>query len=175
MATNFQKYFFPYKIGQGSEGLVYRISNKHAAKVPRESSGRGNLKKESRIAEILFEEGVSVPKPEGIFKIRNLDLISSVIPAEAFVMEYIAGKTGFEFFSDSLFFKRDSSGFVGTPSFLKHSEEYAHVKNLHDEEIKKARELGFLSFDAEFRGNFIWSPERDRVYLIDFGMWEWEV
>jgi len=173
---NFQKYLLPYEIGRGAEGIVYKISDKYVAKVPRicYPDSKKNLRKEFEIAKVLFENGVSVPEPEGIFKIRNLGLTSVIIPSEAFIMEYIKGKTGSEFFRDYSSFRMVNPNFIESPSFAGYNEEYNHIKKLYEEEIKKAKEIGFLPFDAEFNGNYIWSAERSKLYLIDFGMWEWE-
>jgi len=145
--TKFQEYPLPEKVGNGKESNVFRISNNHAAKtpiIPHEITLK-NLEKEFEIAKILFDKGISVPKPEGIFFIKyDIHFLKS------FIMEYIEGKNGFEI----------------------SNEEYSYSARLWREELERARGLGFITYDSSHAGNFIWSPKKEKIYLIDFEMWE---
>ena len=96
-----------YPIGQidkGLDGVVVRISEDLVAKIPfteNENEAKTFAIDECEIADALYEHGVSVPKPEGVYildeRIRNvLNLksngLENIAPAlYGFVMQYIPG------------------------------------------------------------------------------------
>ncbi len=144
---NLQEYEIPLQIGRGSQGEVFRISDLNAAKIDlygHLDPSRRMLEKELKISKELYLSGISVPKPKGIFPIR--------FPLEVkdgFVMEFIEGKT----------------------RFALDRNEFKHVENLLKIELKKVKDLGFRPYDIYIMGNSIWSPEKDKLYLIDFASW----
>ena len=102
------------------------------------------------IAKLLYDKGVSVPKPEGVF----------IVPIEmgsdkrcpSFVMEYVQGYT-----------LRELEG-----------TEFRHrvdgLAQRAKDEIGKAERLGFTPKDL--CGGILWNPQNDKVYLIDFTQWK---
>ncbi len=144
--TNFQEYKMPGRIDGGAEAEVYRISERHVAKVPLDhrSSPDRDLTHEFEIAEDLFENGISVPKPEGIFPIHLMNSVRN-----GFVMEFIDGKSGARL----------------------RGNEISYVRDLLYKEIRKVRDLGFDPEDWYSPKNYIWEPQEDKIYLIDFLRW----
>ncbi|MDO8516938.1 MAG: hypothetical protein Q7S33_02330 [Nanoarchaeota archaeon] len=143
---------------------VYQISDNHIAKTSKLMSNKfiEHLKREYRITKELYEQGINVPKPEGIFNV-NLTFFDSVhkdyvsFTKPTLVMEYISGKS----------FEQVSAE---TGSQI---DEMNKLWKLAFEEINKAEKLGFVPVDSgEVNdGNQIWCPERNKVYLIDFEYW----
>lgn len=143
-------------INGGVFGEVYRLTQKHVGKVlqPWANDRIKLLKKENEICKIAYENGISVPKPEGIFNIMpHEDKKLSI----SFVMEYVEGPTLKEI------------GYNYKDSIL-----YSEVFNLAIEEVAKAKEIGLKPSDHECEENIIWCEKKEKVYLIDFGWWEFE-
>ena len=147
--NRFQKYHLPEKIGHGKRSIIFQISDNYVAKtsIPINDIKLKNLEKEFEIAKFLFENGASVPKPEGIFFMEYNKFF-----LKSFIMEYIEGKNGLE---------------IST-------KEFFYVSKLWHKEVERAKDLGFITYDSSHLGNFIWSPKREKVYLIDFEMWDRE-
>ena len=145
---NFKQYEVPVRIDGGREAEVYRISDKHVAKVPLDHrfSPDKDLTHELGIAEELFKNKISVPKPEGIFPINLMNNVRN-----GFIMEFIDGKLG---------------------SKLTEINEIQHVKSLLYREIGKVRDLGFNPKDYSHSKNYIWKPQENKIYLIDFTGWK---
>jgi len=146
-SCKFQEYPFLKYLDRGSYGEVYRISDTHVAKVEK-FHDINSLEEEFDIAKELYEKGISVPKPEGIFPVGM-----SKTKMQGFVMEYIYGKTFDEVY------QRDE-------------ELFYQVKKLREKEINKVKDLGFYPKDFLNNKNNIWQPDEEKVYLIDFGRWE---
>jgi len=152
----------PQKVAVGMEGFIYRISENHVAKIPHDrnvdewlrndESAIESIVNEYKIARELFDGGVCVPKPEGVFNIHmGLEppvLLERGRDYPGFVMEYIPGES--------------LEGYMG--------RDYGLRVAMYDEELEKAEELGFLTIDAE-DCNGIWSPVKGKVYICDFGEW----
>jgi len=144
-------------LGLGGFGEVYRLTPPHAGKFLWYGDGKRlkieQLQREKEIAKIAYEERISVPKPEGVFKVRhpkNRDM------QPALIMEYIEGLTLKDIY------RRE-----------KESVSYYKVLRLAKEEIEKANKTKLIpAGDAVNSGNIIWCPEKEKVYLIDFGLWE---
>ncbi len=154
ITTNLNKYqeIFPAKkINGGVNNEIYRISSNLIAKV-RKKQELKNLKEEFRIAEFLFCRGISVPKPKEISKI-NLGLNEKKF--DAFIMEYIPGISGYDLYFNSP---------------VNNKREYFYSKELYEKELRKARLFGFKTKDIGEK-NYIWSPEKKKIYLIDFEFW----
>lgn len=145
---------------EGNHGVVVRVSAGLVAKfvwscgddsiVDDSDMGVYCLEKEYKIARELFEGGVSVPKPEGLFGVRadGLNLISmqsrKLIPA--FVMGYVEAAEKMSF------------------------DEQAIRRDLADREGAKAIALGWNPpFDVYW--NALYVPQERRVYLSDFVLW----
>ncbi len=159
--TNIDK---PRFIEEGGYGDVYLVNQRKslAAKILFASdkltagSRICELQKEYDICGFLFINGLSVPRPLGIYRLsvdfvdlERRELYGVPRPA-AFVMEYVRGISKEEDFS-------------------KKEKEVA--LRLRDRELNKARCLGYIAADVEF-GNFIYQPEQNRVVLIDFAIWD---
>lgn len=151
---------------QGKQGQTFRVSGGHVAKfgnmrVYDDNFFYNYLLHEREVMRTLYESGISVPKPEGIFRIQikipgkkvwkvqiKKDLVLDDL---GLVMEYIPG----------------------VPINL--IDDY--------EMLQRARELMFAEYDragdvtdgcdlfgADDR-NAIYQPEKDKVVLIDFLDW----
>lgn len=142
--TNAKK-FEPYKVGSGSEGIVYRISDSLVAKVPYYQYRIGDLDHEYRMCLELNLVGVAVPRPEGVFEVD----IPGGSPSAALVMEFIEGQK----------LARIKSGRIKTIA-LKSMEE----------EITKARDYSFITRDCGVH-NSIFVAKEEQTYLIDFSGW----
>jgi len=148
-------------IGSGSDGPVYRISDDKVAKFEW-AGGLGvpggffavspigkRIQNESEVCKFLYENGVSVPKPYGIFRIKQPrgEMWSAIgVPRRfpAFVMEYL-----------------DAGG-----------PRPENISELVEKERQKAITLGFKLHDAGYSDNTLWVPNRQKVYLIDFSKWQ---
>ncbi len=160
-------YKTPQHIGGVKDGAVYRISDDLVAKVTRPFSwqyfvGHGyldnaswvlsRLENEAEIGHKLYEAGISVPRPEGTFKIDlNVD-DKAVIRVPGFVMEFINGVNGMTFTKDEAKFARLMRRYLGM--------------------IRKTERLGFLPKDVR-PFNFLYIAEEDKIVLIDFASWEY--
>ncbi len=95
----------------------------------------------------LYENGVSVPKPEGVYRVKNEN--GNLVPA--YVME-------------------NMSGYVELAELKGEEEE--NVKKLRDIELDKVKKLGYQPDDATRNSrNVLWNREKDKVCLIDFETW----
>ncbi len=140
---------------RGADGLVYRLGQDKVAKFEKgkgffttlSRQGQG-IKHEYNVAKFLYENGVSVPRPIGIFdlKIPHKERVSLLFRRfPAFVMEYIP----------------ESRCFMD-------SQEQIFVKGLIQTEVKKAADLGVFLSDIQGHHNTLYVRERQKVYLVDF-------
>ena len=151
-------------VDEGGYSLVYLLHQKRnlVGKIPfvfNKLQARlrlCELQKEYDICSHLYENGVSVPKPQGVY-LTSIDFMSpehkkwySVSKPAALIMEYIDGLSKEESF---------------TPRQKQRGLELA------EREMKKVKKLDCTPVDVGF-GNFIYQPEQNRVVLIDFGFWE---
>ena len=156
-----QSNYISRRLGSGVQGRVYAISPQHVAKVlKRDRSPHG--KEESLEIELenltaLYNAGISVPKPEGIYKVRIRwfeTAFGLLFPEkEALVMERIYG-TRIE----------STAG----------RKLQSRVYTLYFRELKKAFHSGFISDDHIVVGpsgkvyrNAIYDPKRDKIFLTD--------
>lgn len=109
------------------------------------------LEKEFAFASNLFLEGVSTPKPEGIFSI----LINNPFPVKrnAYISKYIEGIDFWDYCYGRSF------------DFLKRAQE------LFSLEINKVKKMGYIPGDH--CNNAIYSPKEDKVYIFDFEEWKY--
>jgi hypothetical protein len=148
-------YFFTETLG-GKPNVV-RISKKHVARLSPDWDLVSNDKLREACLDRLehlygmYKElhgfGVSVPEPEGIFDVKVRRYFSEIVKplvSLAFVREYIPGSM---------------------LSHVKKSDSLEVIKKWKDE-LTKARDLGFRTIDATI-SNVIWSPSKQKVYLID--------
>ena len=145
----------PEYIHQGTAGLIYKISEEHAAKIAYNRESFQLIEKEHDISKILYENEISVPKPEGIFDVRIGDNFH-----RAFVMQYIEGAN-----LDQLYHSRELQEKLGF-SF----DDIIKMKVQHTDELWKAINLGFYPWDKGAI-NCLCSAKEKKPYLIDFAKW----
>lgn len=153
----------PRFIDEGGYGDVYLVNRSEslAGKILFASELKARfriceLQKEYKICRCLYDNAISVPRPEGIYRM-SVDFVKPErrdwygVPQPAmFLMEYVPGRSKEEDFSE---------------------REKKVAILLRDRELERARRLGYITEDVDF-GNFIYQPKQNRVVLIDFGMWE---
>ena len=161
--TNFQY------LGSGDFGAVYRLTNDLAGKIIHPlrfdvTSGFSRvtveeayqqLYHEEEMLKAMHQEEIAVPKPDGIYFLNTTiggkpiltpNLLSFRRPT--LVMEYVAGTK----ISDLV------------------DDEFRHASLLYQEEIGNARIKGFTCQDSSLE-NGIYQVERDRVVIVDMGLW----
>ena len=139
---------FGIRINYGVHGEIYALSRRHIAKVYRDPA---KLEREREVSGILYSEGISVPKPEGVFRVR----INPFRTTEAFVMEYVHGIIG-----EKIADKR------------RYKSIRPRVEQLMRSEVEKCEDLGFICQDADRLDNSIYKPKEDSIVLVDFCNWE---
>ncbi len=151
-------------IDAGCDGTVYRLTSDLVVKFPLrlDQWDAENLRskrvlldratKEYEMTRSLYDAGISVPRPEGVFSLNvcGEDVCFQDVPA--FVMQYIAGIR-----------LSDCWGAYD-----------ARARQLRDDEIMKARSLGFSSGDWLTPKNSIYRPRDDKIVLLDFARWRRE-
>ncbi len=146
--TDLQTYEKPKYIGEGRDGIVYRISDDKAAKTPHPPGVFKRVFKtighESLIAQRLYDDIFPVPKPYGLHMV-NFDFATQ----EAFVMEYIQGQVLAE---------------------LNHTKVGRDAYQLFIDIIKKIKQKGYTPLDA-YPENVI-VKENGLIVLIDFADWK---
>ncbi len=157
----------PKFIRGGSTGRVYQVSQSAdlVAKVPLLEEDLDAVVRDCFIAQRLFESGISVPQPKGMYDLRwdgrtkelhrqNKDsmwyLDHNILPG--FVMERIRG------------FRLDEFAEIAEV------EEYGRAVELRDLELIRARERGFCPIDVGSE-NVLYIPNQDKIVLIDFECW----
>lgn len=133
------------RLGMGYDAIVYRISNDKVAKFYRSFD---EAEHEYKMCQGLYERGVSVPKPHGLFNIIVPEEIFNKNIWPAFVRQFIDGID-----------PRDA-GFDG--------KGWRNFWNLQEEQVKKAMEVGILSHDLGSFSNMLWVSSEQRIYFIDF-------
>ncbi len=147
-------------LDQGGQAVVYRLSTTYPTPFPLcakvfnfnfvyPSQISSDLEKEARVNQSLYEAGISVPRPVGLFR-----LLSSVhsSPVPSFVRECIEGRTYGQLFP----WQKEKA-----------------VK-VFEEERLKAIEIGFIPKDCYPTKNCLytvkgWSVKS--VTLFDFSFW----
>ena len=131
-------------VNRGKYNLICMVGDSHVVKFKRfwGIEFKPFSEHEFQVAKALYNLGISIPKPEGVFEIEH-PKTRDIVPG--FVMEYIPGKK-------------------------VNINENNKIELLLDE-IKKVREYGFETIDVNI-DNAIWCPERRKIYLIDFEGWE---
>lgn len=140
MKPDFAMWGKPKILRKGGGSDVYRISDGLVAKVHRAIPEMSSH--EFAVADYLYKNGFSVPRPKGVYD------IASVYLENAFVMQFIDGKT-LDCFSES-------------PTLRERWREIADI------EVEKAQKLGFYTEDVN-DSNIIVS--RKGIFLIDFTGW----
>lgn len=151
----------------GADGLVYKLGDDKVAKFQwptnweswlwRVSPSGNKIRKEYEIARELYDAGISVPNPYGVFKLRKPkgeDWSEIWVPRRypAFVMEY-------------------KEGGIPYPKYLDFSTQ-RKIEELVRIEREKVADLGFRTSDSLGWENTLWVPKEERIYLIDFTRWE---
>ena len=139
--TNFQRYYLTPKLGEGNHGIVYAISPDHAVKLSKNCS----LTRELNHLVNFYENGVSVPEPQGIFsvEIRPAPISLWNTQLEGLVMQRLYGTLVNQLDGD-----------------LREMADY-----LLKLETIKLLELGYIK--TKSRQNTMYDLTEDRVYIID--------
>jgi len=157
-----QSKFFTRRISVGGSSKIYVVTNDLVAKVCPYYYDLGYkdadqktielFEREYRISRDLHQEGISVPRPVGIHKvkIRWFDTAFGLSYPEmmGYVMERIFGINGWK-----------------TEGDLR-----KRVRELHKLELAKSKEKGFKPGDADIN-NTVYDPKQDRIYLVDCSHW----
>lgn len=123
------------------EGFVFGLDDEIKRKVP------FFLEREFILGSRLYNSGVSVPKPHGLFLVYD-STFGEYLPA--IIMERIKN--------------------VSIKNLRVSEQEYLGA--LRDLEMEKAENKGFIpGDDSESFGNYLYSKKEDKVYLIDFMFW----
>ena len=166
-------------LGSGAFAQVYDIGNGLAAKVKKypddkfikpNNSALPELKHEETILSHLYEMGVSVPKPEGIFSFPMTKLPPAVQDdREEFyglVMQKINGQSVQKAMPHNWFFNtRTRSG-----SIIRNLPWTRDIEASWNQEIKKAEVVCQIA-DAHYGNALFTFPDR-KVYLIDVDFWK---
>jgi len=148
----------PKRVGGGTgggHGMVFLISEGVVAKTPPIGKQFSDpvfleqLAREADIAEGLYERGISVPKPHGLFSLDFSYDGRTVENIPSFVMDFIDGIHYWELGGK---FKE-------------------RIEFLYSREIKKAISVDFVPDDVK-ESNSKFVPDQDRIYLIDFTLWK---
>ena len=155
----------PIVVGQGCHGAVMRISDNLVAKLFFATSNQAAeefAEGEFSIAKALYDYGVSVPKPEGVFRLKEgvrsfseVDpAMAKTIPSEAysFVMEFVPGSM------------LDSEVYKSEPEY------WSHLYKKADKETRKANKIA-IPFD-DGPNNILVHENQSDVFLIDFRGWK---
>ena len=142
----------------GSDGVVYSVSENLVAKVYHGSKDKKGfnkdplkLKHEHEMLKLAYLSKISVPYSRGIFGVRIEDCCD-IVPG------IVMGKI--------------KEHYVGTILTLENWGLWEHVKKLRSLELKKAGKKGFVfGEDVRYQGNVLYVPEKDKIYLIDLKEW----
>jgi tRNA A-37 threonylcarbamoyl transferase component Bud32 len=133
--------------GSGIHGKVYEIDDNYVIKVGK------RIDKEYRIAKELYEAGIPVPKPIGVFDVEVEHSYGKVRVEKGFVMELVRND-------------------------MCRLEKEDKLRRRYKLELKKCRKLGFIPRDYYWpecfggkRHNILYNEKQDKIYLIDFGAW----
>lgn len=142
---------YPLKVG--SFGSVFSVSEDLVVRVPNNLRFFEMMLNGFEIQQELYDNGLFVPKPEGIVKIcfergisRNYNLEEN---QKGFLMQKIKGERLRDLGSGSL---------------------YLRCKEKYRKQIEMAEELGFIPDDDEPR-NALVEFGTENVYAIDFDSW----
>ncbi len=154
------------KIRNGTRGIVLQISRDYAAKIlfsgdvfstspvnyvlRNEEEAVGELEYEFEINEGLYLRNLRVPEPIGVERIKVFEKQSY----PALIMQYLPYPSGAD---------------LGYHEFEK-------ARKLALKEIERAMDRGFVpGGDALNPNNIMYDRRNKQVYLIDFGLWEFEL
>jgi hypothetical protein len=134
----------PVVIGEGDYNSVLALSQRHVAKVPLEPSY--DLEGEYKMHCELYQAGVSVPKPLGIFRFFPFNYWGEF--GIGLVMQRLQGVNGTK----------------------TRGKTRVKVERQLEKELEICEELGFKPFDEGLH-NCIWNPKEQELHLIDFVGW----
>ena len=145
--TLLQEYDKPIFLENGSEGFIYRISDKYVVKVPARNRYKLQMEHEINISRLLFSHKISVPEPITIDYVNVRDKVE-----RGFIMEYICGESW------------DDEGID--------EEDIILGRKLAKLQIEKSIEKGFFYNHAV---NPQWILTYDgKLKLIDFTNWKYK-
>jgi len=143
----FQTYDKPELIKTGADGIVGKISDRGFAKIPRVTNQ--NIGREMAIAKKLYEVEAPIPTPFGWDNVR----FPYLEMCKAFISRFTGGMDGYRLLINGL------------------NEEYDFGEELAEIEYEKLRRLDFRTRDSSNPGNWILSPDKKKVTLVDFAGW----
>lgn len=148
------------EVNRGMIGTVYKVAKRRVAKVIhdpetlKQESPLELLQRELYVGRALYDAGISVPKPLGLFKLN--------IPAEGgerqelgLVMQQVKGRPLWDFRTKAELSQREFNR-----KWSEASEQY-----------RKALNLGLGSPEDYGPHNVLWDEVHDKPYLIDFSSW----
>lgn len=147
------------QIGQGGQGVIYRVARRKAAKIlheresPNEESAIALLEHECQVASFLFEAGFNVPRPFGISRVQLPPMVKS---APALIMGYIPGR---------------AIGFVENPRDKEELELWSRRWTEAVSVYKAAAKAGFYVGNIS-PFNVVWHENLNKPYLVDFSRWD---
>lgn len=156
----------PLFVGHGDYGTVYAINRQRnlAAKIWKSGWDNSYVFSEHHIAEAqrehdiareLYQNAISVPRPEGVFHIALPSLFPGQPYIPAFIMEHVRG----------------------VQYYSLNSEGRIKARELHAQELEKIRDTTrFVPQDVPFKKNCLYQlgeneTEVSKVILFDFGNW----
>jgi len=115
------------------------------------------------IQEELYDKGISVPKPLGMFSIRWDDMFK----------DWVKNYERYQCTTDQLvdlprYIMKTIQGICGATNDKR---DKTSERSLRNEEIQRAKDLGYAPGD-DFRHNYMYLPEEEKVVLIDFDLWQ---
>ena len=155
---------YPRYINNGAHGTIFAISDDLVIKVPMciidysytsINEVVEELETESEVQRRLYEGYVSVPKPEGVFKC-SIPTACSGRFVPGLIMERLYGLNGMNAYRERIV-------------------RWEKLIGMTKAELEKAQLMGFnTDKDSADTGlhNTIYHPEMDKLWLIDFSLWE---
>jgi RIO-like serine/threonine protein kinase len=147
------------KNGKGKfHGHVYQVLDDYAVKIYNERvSSKKIAIKEFNIMKDLYENGAQIPKPEGVYEFseeKRLFLKRRTLPGV--VMQNIKDAKRLDIV-------------LRDPKLEKQLKD--RLRRDMGSEVLRCQDLGYNTWDVG-PINTLWSPNEDKIYLIDFTSWE---
>jgi len=139
------------KVPKSLDNMFLRLKRKSVADVIKD------LESEFEIQMQLYEGGVSVPKPKGMY-VCKLPIVNGILSLFPLKRKYFG-----------LVMER-LSGINGATAYGEGTAEQEKLTDMTIAELEKAKSLGFEPWDTGLH-NTIYNPEMDKLWLVDFVGW----